>query len=276
MQSTPLISVIIPSHNRAYTLPRALDSVLAQALPADEIIVIDDGSTDNTDTLLRQQYPDIYYHKQTQHGVSHARNTGVKLARGRWIALLDSDDAWQPQKLLQQIPALQTKPNYLLCHTNESWIRNGKPANPTKKYKKHGGHIFKHCLPACAISPSSALIHRDIFDTIGYFDENLTVCEDYDLWLRITAQHPVLYLDKPLTVKYGGHPDQLSTQFWGMDRFRIKALQKILDSHTLNTDNQQAALAMLQQKIRIYLIGAHKRNKTDDITHYEKLLKQYC
>lgn len=268
------VSVIIPTYNRAHTLKRALDSVRQQTLPADEIIVVDDGSTDNTAALLQTEYPNVVYLPQANAGVSRARNTGIAAARNDWLALLDSDDAWQPQKLERQVEAFQAQNEYRLCHTDEIWIRSGKRVNQMNKHAKRGGWIFQHCLPLCAISPSSVLIHRNLLDDVGLFDETLPACEDYDLWLRIAAKHPVLYLNEPLITKYGGHDDQLSRRHWGMDRFRIQALEKIINHGELNADDRRAALAILEQKLNILLTGARKHGNKEILQCYT--MKQYA
>ena len=252
------ISVIIPTWNRADLLAKALQSVFAQSLPPAEVIVVDDGSTDDTRELVHSQFRDARYIYQQNRGVSSARNTGIQAASGDWIALLDSDDRWQPDKLEQQCDHLRARPDYKICHSDEIWIRNGKRVNPMKKHAKQGGHIFRHCLPLCAISPSTVLIHRDLFRKIGLFDERLPACEDYDLWLRICAMHPVLYIDKPLITKTGGHADQLSRRYWGMDRFRIHSLENILASNVLDAANHTAALATLLDKLAIVIKGAVK------------------
>ncbi len=253
------ISVVIPTHNRAELLPRALDSVLAQSLPALEIILVDDGSDDNTAELVRDRYPGVHYLQQENRGVSAARNLGIGLARGEWIALLDSDDAWLPGKLAAQQQALTEQPEYRICHTEEIWIRNGKRVNAMKKHAKGGGRIFRQCLPLCVISPSSVLLHRDLLEETGGFDETLPACEDYDLWLRICAREPVLFVEDPQIEKYGGHEDQLSRRHWGMDRFRIRALEKILDSGVLDQGDRAAAQYMLREKAEIMAKGAEKR-----------------
>ncbi len=268
------ISVIIPTYNRAYCLKRALNSVIAQSLAPNEIIVIDDGGTDDTKALTASYGKAIRYVYQPNQGVSCARNAGIINASHPWIAFLDSDDAWQPTKLEQQMNALNHS-DQQICHTEELWIRNGIRVNPMRKHQKSGGDIFKHCLPMCAISPSSVIIHRDIFDEIGLFDESLPACEDYDLWLRICAKHSVLFIEEPLTIKYGGHPDQLSQKYWGMDRFRIQALEKILNSNSLTEENRKAATEILIKKIRIYLNGAIKRGKKDEIIYYQNLLNHH-
>jgi glycosyltransferase involved in cell wall biosynthesis len=270
-----LISVIVPTFNRVHTLPRALDSVLKQRLPAGEILVVDDGSQDDTRQLIQDRYPHCRYLQQSNQGVSAARNRGILEAGGDWIALLDSDDAWLPDKLYRQQQTLKRLPGYRLCHTDEIWIRNGVRVNPMKKHAKHGGWIFTDCLPRCVISPSAALLHRSLFDQFGLFDTALPACEDYDLWLRICAREPVLYLDSPLVVKYGGHADQLSRAHWGMDRFRIHALEKAIDSGTLSPPDRAAAIAMLRHKSRILAQGAEKRGQRQRAEAYRKLMQAY-
>jgi glycosyltransferase involved in cell wall biosynthesis len=256
------ISVIIPSWNRAGQLARALDSVFAQERAPHEIIVVDDGSTDHTRELVTRRFGDVRYLYQQNRGVSSARNAGIRAATGNWIALLDSDDCWHPDKLARQQAALHASPNAVLCHSDEIWVRNGRRVNPMRKHAKQGGRIFRHCLPLCPISPSASLIRRDIFDSIGLFDETLPACEDYDLWLRICAVHPVLYVDAPLITKYGGHDDQLSRRYWGMDRFRIQALENILAAGQLNPGDQAAARAMLLKKATIVARGAEKHGNS--------------
>lgn len=269
------ISVIIPSWNRASRLAKALDSVRAQSVAPHEIIVVDDGSTDNTRGLLNDHYRDVRYIFQQNTGVSHARNTGIEAATGDWIALLDSDDQWEPRKLERQQEAIRATPDCRLCHTDEIWIRNGKRVNPMKKHAKHGGEIFSYCLPLCVISPSAVMIRRDIFTEIGLFDETLPACEDYDLWLRICAVYPVLYIDDPLIIKTGGHEDQLSRCYWGMDRFRIQALEKILAADVLGEQDHAAALETLLEKLAIMLQGAMKRDNHTLVEHYRGKLRKY-
>lgn len=269
------ISVIIPTYNRAHTLRRALDSVLAQTRPADEILVIDDGSTDTSRELLAQHYPQVRYLYQDNAGVSAARNLGIKHASGDWLALLDSDDEWLPEKLARQSAAIDAQPDYQLCHCDEIWIRNGRRVNPMKKHAKAGGWIFSHCLPLCAISPSAAMIRKDLIEHLGLFDESLPACEDYDLWLKVCAQQPVLYLDEPLLNKYGGHEDQLSQQYWGMDRFRIQALDNAIETIQLKDEDRRAAIKTLIDKTRIFINGAIKRQRQDSLEPYQALLNKY-
>ena len=269
------VSLIIPTYNRCASLKRALHSVFQQTTLPNEIIVVDDGSTDNTADVITTEFPQVRYISQTNKGVSAARNSGIQQAQGNWIALLDSDDTWLKDKLAAQISALSTAPDIKVCHTEEIWVRNGVRVNAMKKHKKSGGWIFNHCLPLCAMSPSSILINRSVFDDVGLFDESFPACEDYELWLRITARYPVLFLEQPLINKHGGHEDQLSHKYWGMDRFRIQALEKIIAQPYLSQDNKNDAIQMLLKKAKIFRNGALKRDKTESAQHYQQLLDKY-
>lgn len=269
------ISIVIPTFNRCRLLKRALTSVYKQTYSEYEIIVIDDGSTDGTAEMVQKWFPDVRYFYQSNKGVSASRNKGLEMAIGGWIAFLDSDDEWLPQKLEKQIELLKSTPDYKICHTEEIWIRDGIRVNQMKKHMKTGGWIFPQCLPLCAMSPSSILIHCSVFEDVGNFDITLPACEDYDLWLRITAKYPVRYIEEPQIIKYGGHEDQLSKKYWGMDRYRIYALQGILSGNTLNQDNKQQATAMLLKKCRVFQKGALKRDKLDDVQYYQRIIDQH-
>lgn len=269
------ISLIIPTYNRCSLLKRALNSVFEQSRKPDEIIVVDDGSTDNTLDMLNNEFPQVTTIRQINKGVSAARNSGIQQAKGDWIAFLDSDDTWLAEKLAAQVRVLQQAPDFKVCHTEEIWIRNGVRVNAMHKHKKAGGWIFKQCLPLCVMSPSSIMIDRSVFDDVGLFDESLPACEDYDLWLRISAKYPVFFIDQPLINKYGGHEDQLSHKYWGMDRFRIQALEKIINQGDLSEENKQDAIKMLVKKARIFRNGTLKRGKNKSVQHYQQLLDKY-
>ena len=266
------ISVVIPTYNRKKYIKRAIDSVIRQSYKSFEIIVIDDGSTDGTYELIKQSYSSsqISLKKQKNKGVSAARNKGVKLAKGDWIAFLDSDDEWFENKLELQVREIKKSKTFMICHTNEIWIRNGIRVNQMKKHQKYGGFIFEKCLDMCRISPSSVMIHRGIFDEIGLFDEDLIICEDYDLWLRISSKYPVLYLDSMLIKKFGGHEDQLSKNINGIEQFRIQSLEKILKNLPLKPSYFNSAKNMVLKKLRIYRSGLIKRNKIKENAFIEK------
>lgn len=268
--SLPSISVIIPTLNRRELIQRALGSVFDQSLQVKEVIVVDNGSTDGTREMLSSKFPTVLYVSEKKVGVSTARNTGISLAKGDWIALLDSDDAWLPNKLEKQIAVYFENANARLIHTNEIWYRRGVRVNPMKKHKKRGGNIFEFCLPLCCISPSSVLLRRDLIEDVGLFDEELPACEDYDMWLRITSREPVLYLDEAVTVKYGGHEDQLSTKYWGMDRFRVYSIEKLLKDNLLTASQRLSAYEMLLKKLDIIIQGGRKRGKDEMVDFYSK------
>ena len=216
---TPLISVIIPTFNRAHVLLKAIDSVLKQTYKNFEVIVVDDGSTDGTTELLSSYIKEgkILYLKQENKGVSSARNFGVKSSKGDWLAFLDSDDEWLKHKLQKQVELLTERPDLRLVHGEELWVRNGKRVNQKKIHQKFGGFIYEKCLPLCLISPSAVMIERKLYEEMGGFDEEFTVCEDYDLWLKITSLYEVGFVSDPIIYKYGGHEDQLSHKYFAMD-----------------------------------------------------------
>jgi glycosyltransferase involved in cell wall biosynthesis len=272
---TELISVIIPTYNRAYCLPRAIDSVLAQSHPIEKICVIDDGSTDNTQQLLQSNYPQIDYIRQENKGVSAARNEGIRKIKSQWIAFLDSDDEWLPHKIEKQLFELRQQPMYKLIHCDEVWIRNGVRVNAMNKHRKSGGDIFEFCLPLCVISPSASIIQRELLLEVGLFDESLPACEDYDLWLRICSRYPVLYVNEKLLRKYGGHEDQLSRQHWGMDRFRVDALDRIIRGGFLQSGQAKAARDILTNKCQILISGAGKRGNQELVDKYQALLSMH-
>ena len=269
------VSVVIPTYNRASLLERALASVGEQTLLPLEVIVVDDGSSDDTREVVAHSAVEAHYLHQQNQGVSAARNRGVGAARGAWIALLDSDDAWMPDKLEAQMAALAEAPQLRICHTDEIWIRNGRRVNPGLRHRKRGGWILRHCLPLCVISPSSTLIHRQVFDCVGGFDESLPACEDYDLWLRVCCRYEVLFVPRALTIKHGGHEDQLS-RAPGLDRYRIRALEKLLRSIELGEADRRAVCETLLDKIDIYLVGVRKRGRTDESAALEAIRRLYA
>lgn len=269
------VSVIIPTYNRSKYLINCLDSVFSQSFKDFEIIVVDDGSTDNTLSILDKYAHKINYIKQKNLGVSSARNCGIKNSKGIWLAFLDSDDLWHKDKLRYQIDYLDKNEGALICHTDEKWYKNGLYINQMDKHKKSGGRLFVKSLQMCMISPSSVMIKKDLFDKIGLFDESLPACEDYDLWLRITSQYDIGFIDKSLVIKNGGHCDQLSKKYWGMDRFRIKAIEKILNMNSLCEEYESLARLMIVKKAKIYMQGLKKRGRKEEFSYYENIIKRY-
>ncbi len=270
------ISVIIPTYNRCDLLKRAINSVIKQTITPKEIIIVDNGSTDQTYHMVSSLFPEINYFIEKKRGVSAARNKGILESKSKWIAFLDSDDAWKPTKLEKQIEySVFNQDKYRIIHTDETWYRNKKFLNQLKKHKKSGGNIFKNSLQLCCISPSSVVLKKQIFNDYGLFDENLEVCEDYDMWIRITAKEEVGFLDSPLVLKYGGHSDQLSKKFWGMDRFRIKSLEKNLKNEHFSKSQKINVLDTLIEKLTIVSDGALKRGNKEIFKKYNGKLQDW-
>jgi glycosyltransferase involved in cell wall biosynthesis len=201
------VSVIIPTFNRAHKIARAVASVLYQTFTDYEIFVVDDGSEDTTPEVLSQFGSHIARITHSRNlGVSAARNTGIRRSRSPLIAFLDSDDYWLPDKLAAQVSFLRANPEALACQTEELWIRRGARVNPMKKHFKPSGEIFEPSLKLCVVSPSTVVVKRSLLEEVGLFDEEFPVCEDYDLWLRISWKYPIWLVREPLAIKEGGAP----------------------------------------------------------------------
>ncbi|NPV83566.1 MAG: glycosyltransferase [Candidatus Aminicenantes bacterium] len=277
-----MVSVIIVTHNRAAFLAEAIDSVLAQTYfqknPADwELIVVDDGSTDHTPDLVagyQQGFPQVRYVRLDHGGVSRARNHGLKLASGEFIGFLDSDDLWLKNKVQVQLSYLKAFPEARFCLTEEVWIRSGRRVNQKHRHQKYAGRVLDKVLPLCLLSLSSAMFRRQLFEEIGEFDESLPVCEDYDLGLRIALRYPYHFLPVPLIVKRGGHPDQLSKKYWGMDRWRVQSLEKALALATSEED-RSLIRAEIVKKCRVLVAGFLKRGAQDEADYYHKKIQIY-
>lgn len=259
------VAVVIPTFNRPQRTARALRSVVAQTRPADEIVVVDDGSTDGTVEALSKEFsqtdfPSLRIEQCPHRGVSAARNRGVSLTSTEWIAFLDSDDEWAPEKLEVQLEAIAGS-GYRIGHCDETWVRNGRRVNPRERHKKRGGFIYRHCLPLCCISPSAVILERSLFDEVLGFDESLPACEDYDLWLKICFQYPVQFIDRRLLTKYGGHDDQLSRSVEALDRFRVRALENAYRIPTMGAGDRVATLEALLERLEILIAGADKRDR---------------
>jgi len=266
------ISVIIPTYNRAKKLKKAIDSVFAQSYQGFELIVVDDGSDDNTADLIKKYTSDIVYLRQGNMGPAAARNRGIEKASYNFLAFLDSDDWFAENKLETQIKAMEQNPSYLISHTDEIWYRNGRILNQKLKHKKNSGDIFKQSLELCAVGMSTVMMRREIIERYGLFDEGLPCCEDYDLWLRVSAEQEFLLVEEPLTLKDGGREDQLSTIYrTGMDKFRIQAIMKILVSGKLSEEQTGIALRELEYKCRIYGTGCIKHGKVEEGKYYLSL-----
>ena len=271
----PRVSAIIPTHNRMGFVLEAVASVLAQTYGDYELIVVDDGSEDGTGEALQPYGGRLRYAYQANQGVSVARNHGLALARGEFVAFLDSDDLWLPEKLGVQVAFMDKQPEARICYTDEIWIRRGVRVNPRKRHAKYSGEIYPQCLPLCIISPSSALMRRGLFEEVGTFDPALPVCEDYDLWLRVAARFPVFFIPQQLIVKRGGHRGQLSQRGWGNDRYRVRALVKMLETGAVTGPMRELTIGELHRKCRVLIDGFRKRGKEREVKEYEEIVARY-
>jgi glycosyltransferase involved in cell wall biosynthesis len=274
ISNKPLVSVIIPTYNRAWIVKEAVDSVLDQDFGDFELIVVDDGSDDNTREILSAYANAITVLHQPNRGVSAARNRGIAEASGQLIAFLDSDDLWLPGKLNTQVNFFEENADALINQTQEIWIRNGIRVNPRKRHHKFSGMIFERSLALCLVSPSAVMIRKSLFDTVGVFDERLPACEDYDLWLRISCRYPVHLIDSPLIIKRGGHDDQLSKAA-GLDKYRIQSLINIIDSNLLTAQQHKAAVITLREKSEVYASGCRKRGRQAEAEYVSALAAKY-
>ena len=268
------VAVVIPVYNRAEGVRNAVDSVLAQTRAPQEVIVVDDGSTDDTFQVLSSYGQKIKALRQRNQGVSAARNRGVAAAQSEWIAFLDADDIWHKDKLEKQIAFIRENPTVQIVQTDEVWIRRGRRVNPMKKHQKHDGNIFEHCLPLCCVTVCSVIMKKELFEKVGGFDEELPACEDYDLWLRIAKDTPIYLMREKLLTHYVGHAGQLSNKYWGMDRFRVYALEKLIRKG-LSTEQKRSVKRELYKKCSILANGAWKRRKYGRWMYYTVKKSKY-
>lgn len=275
----PLFSVVVPTFNRADVLLRALDSVAKQGWQAWELIVVDDGSTDDTanvmDNWLRENHTlgsQVKYLKTENRGVSAARNLGVQNSAGQWLCFLDSDDEWLPNKLAEQVKLTS---DFKWIHGEEIWIRHGVRVNAMKKHAKSGGDIFERCVELCCVSPSTVAIERSLFESSGGFREDYPVCEDYELWLRLSVENRIGFVSEPIIKKYGGHEDQLSGRYKAMDYYRVKALMPFLENKDLSPEQKQTVFASIQHRCSVLLKGYEKHqnfSNWDEVIRWQKSL----
>ncbi len=276
-----MISIIIPVFNRESFLSEAIQSVFDQdgfknptSSPHFELLVIDDGSTDRTGEIIKSFGAKIRSFYQEHRGVSAARNQGLRLSSGDFIAFLDSDDLWLTNKITAQMSFMRAYPQAMACYTEEIWVRNGVVVNPKGKHRKYSGWIFDRLLPLCLLSLSSALFRREVFETVGYFDEELPACEDYDYGIRLAHRYPIHLIDRPLIIKRGGHVDQLSRKYWGMDRFRVYALEKALKLDLI-PEQRKSVKQELVKKCQILVQGFQKRDKHEEAQKYLLLIEEH-
>ncbi len=259
----PFISVVIPVYNRPDQILRSVNSVLDQRYDNFECIVVDDGSTDETPSVLRSFGEKIKVITTKNRGVSAARNIGAEKSSGDFISFLDSDDEWKRLKLKKQMEHLLAN-SWQITQTDEIWMRNGRFLNKKKKHTKPEGDIFQKSLELCCVTPSAVLMEKALFQKYGGFDESLPACEDFDLWIRMSINEKFGLLNEKLVIKYGGHSDQLSATPT-LDKYRILSLHKIITAtKDLSQHHKTAMVENLKKRAEIYSNGAIKRGKTEE------------
>ena len=271
----PLVSVVIPTYNRAQLVREAVASVLAQNYQPLEPIVVDDGSDDATGDALAR-FPKVRVLRQAHTGMpGQVRNAGARLARGEYLAFLDSDDLWLPRKLAQQVAAA-TAAGDAISHTRERWVRGRRVISQRTQRHRRSGDLFADSLRKCVIGPSTVLLRRTVFEQAGGFREDLEIAEDYELWLRLTARHQVGYVDQELVIKRAGHSDQLSERYGQIEIFRLWALHDLVaGGHFAAAARHAAAGAELARKAQIYAAGCRKRGRLDEARRYQALARRW-
>lgn len=220
MESNPRVSVVIPAYNSETTIKQSIESVFNQTIKDFEIIVIDDGSTDETSLILKSIADDrLKVFRQSNSGVSSARNKGINKAKGRFIAFLDSDDYWLPNKLEIQLNYFQKDQNLDLISTSAIFCTKYKLKYKNSERKK--GRTFKRLLKGNHILTSSCMVKRDLLENYSGFDSSITLGEDWEFWLRLAKENRFLTISDPL-VLYKVHPNQkYSTHIHIRDRKKI-------------------------------------------------------
>lgn len=265
------ISVVIPTYQRRTRVLKAVHSVLDGARLPDEIIVVDDGSSDGTVEALSGLSSLIRVIRlDSNRGVASARNAGIRAARYEWIALLDSDDWWLPDHLQLLCREVENEAvSHQVIQTRERWYRKGKRVNPKRHHLPPTGDVFLPSLKLCLVSSSAVIFPRSLFWECGGYDERLPACEDYDLWLRMALLTSIGLVDCETIEKEGGRPDQLSNQFWGMDRFRVFAMVKLLLGGLPN-ERVEAVRTVCLDKLKILEAGAAKRDDERAVLGYSR------
>lgn len=279
------VSCIIPTFDRAAVLERALTSVSSQVLPEGwelETIVVDDGSRDETAAVVERHADRDPRTRliQLEHcgRPGRVRNVGVRRSDGTAIAFLDSDDEWLPGKLRLQLP-LHSHDRAPISHSRERWMRGNREISQAGQRHPRAGDLFGASLRKCVIGPSTVLMLRPFFEEVGGFREDLEIAEDYELWLRVTANVAVAFCDPPLTIKHDGHGDQLSHRYGQFERFRIDALAALHErwvaappapprsvdpAARIDRSHEELVTSTareLQRKLTIFARGARRRGR---------------
>ena len=282
----PIVSVVIPVYNRENLLKEAVKSVIEQNFTDFELIIADDHSEDDikraVETISLIENIRLKFLRLQKHSgmPGFVRNCGCKIAEGSYIAFLDSDDLWLPDKLEKQIALAagsmdssnvgsSAQNKISICHTREIWQRGDKVVSQSSQRYKREGDIFEDALVKCIMGPSTVMMERALFEKHGGFREDIEIAEDYELWLRITDDVPVAYIDEPLVIKRAGDWEQLSEKYGQIEIFRINALKELVEKSFFKQRRMELAKKVLSEKSRIYAAGCRKRGKEKEALFYE-------
>lgn len=259
--NNPIISVIIPTYNRANLLNGSVGSVLVQTFKNFEIILIDDGSTDNTESIVKGfNNPKIRYIENKRNiGAAAARNVGIKIAKGKYIAFQDSDDEWLPEKLEKQIKVFESaSSNVGVVYSGYLIIkRNKKIYAPLKKYKKRNGNIHKELLYGNFIGTPTILVKKECFEKVGMFDENLNALEDWELAIRLSKYYEFRFLDEPLLLA-NYSVNSVSKNY----RAIISAFKKIAKKHLKKSNAKELSNYYYRIGNNLCLCGDYKEARS--------------
>ena len=278
------VSVIIPAYNIEGYIARSIESALAQTCRPHEIIVTDDGSTDRTAQRIKPFGSNVRYIYQDNAGLAAARNAAIKIATGRWIALLDGDDEWLPEKLEAQMDLLHRTPHLVWADCNLYTMQHGSNTKTicndpqlVEQYL-HGKECFDSFFDACnagiLMTGSSMIIRRDIFDRVGLYQEGIPYAEDIDMYWRIAYRWPQIgYVRQPLAIYHVARPGSLTNATH--ERNILNAICDIFQHHltlAAHSGHQRQITPFIAQKLRKWIYIAYRRGQFDSA---EKSIKQF-
>lgn len=220
------VSVIIPTYNSAKYVVEAVESVLAQTYKDFEVIVIDDGSTDETEQVMRRYQTPVRYIRQQNGGVAVARNRGIAESCGKYVAFLDADDTWLPHKLERQLEALRQQSPHRACYSAFTVVDSELNPMGISRSQRQGKALEDLLMRGNVIgSICTVVCERSLFENIGGFDPELSQCADWDMWVRLAAKTEFLYLDEPL-VTYRQHGSNMSRNAPLLEADSLRVLEK--------------------------------------------------
>ncbi len=270
----PTVSVIIHTYNNEKFIVETLESVLNQTYKDYEIIVIDDGSVDSTRNMLLPYMQKIKYHYKENGGIASAKNAGISLSKAEFIAFLDHDDLWVPDKLKMQMECFNENPQAGLVYAKYTSFRDGKELR-TKPEKGYSGWIFKELLAKSFIQTSTVIVKREYLNAIGPYDESFSLGDEYDMFLRISKKFQCGFINKGLT-RYRIHDTNASKNGFLFDQDFLGVYKKIYNNFT---DLDEIEKKILRKRIARYSIkvaeGLYRQGKLEESKEYQREANNY-